>query len=186
MLSHSDLRRGTRFILDGEPYEVLEFNPVKKARGKAVVQTKIKNLITGGMLEKSFHQGDAFEEAELEKIEIKFLYSHRDKLFFSKLNNPKDRFELSEEQIGESAKYLKPNEILEGIVFKGEIINASLPIKVQLKVIEAPPGVIGDRAQSGNKLVRLESGAEINAPLFVKEGDVIEINTETGEYVRRV
>lgn len=186
MLSHSDLRKGTMFILDGQPYEVLDFNPVKKARGKAVVQTKIKNLITGGMLEKSFHQGDVFEEVDMEKIEIKFLYGHRDKFFFCKKDDPKDRFELSKEQIGEPVKYLKPNEILEGIVFEGKIISASLPIKVQLKVVEAPPGVVGDRAQSGTKIVKLESGAEISAPLFIKEGDIIEINTQTSEYTRRV
>ena len=185
MLSHNDLRKGTQFIMEGQPYEVLEFFPVKMQQRRAVIQTKIKNLINGTTIEKNFHQGDVFEEADLTKIEIKFLYKHRDKSVFCEKNNPGKRFELSEELIGESAKYLKPNEVLDGLVFDEKIINISLPIKVQLKVVEAPPGFAGGRAQSGTKVVKLETGAEVNAPLFIKEGDIIEINTQTSEYVKR-
>lgn len=186
MLTHNDLKRGTQFIMDNQPYEVLEFFPIKKAQGRAIIQTKIKNLISGAVFEKNFHQGDIFEEAEIEKIDIKFLYSHRDKFVFSEKENPAIRFELTKEKIGEAAKFLKPNEILEGIFFKEKIINVSLPIKVQLKVIQAPPGFAGNTAQGGTKTVKLETGAEINTPLFIEEGDIIEINTQTGQYVRRV
>lgn len=186
MLNHNDLRKGTRFLMDGQPYEVLDFFPIKKAQGRAIVQTKIKNLLTGAMVEKNFHQGDSFEEAELTKIEIKFLYSHKEKYVFCEKNNPSKRFELSKEQIGETAKYLKNNELVEGLVFEEKIISVLLPVKVQLKVIEAPPGIKGERAQAGTKSVKLETNTEINVPLFVEEGDVIEINTETNEYVRRI
>lgn len=186
MLTHNDLKKGVHFILDNQPYEVLEFFPIKKAQGRAIVQTKIKNLITGAVFEKNFHQGDTFQEAEIEKIEIKFLYSHRDKFVFCEKENSSKRFELSKEKIGEPAKFLKQNEMVQGIVFKGDIINVSLPIKVCLKVIQAPPSFSGNTAQRGTKVVKLETGAEINTPLFIEEGDIIEINTQTGEYVRRV
>lgn len=186
MLTHNDLRKGTRFILDGQPYEVLDFFPIKKAQGRAIVQTKIKNILTGGIIEKNFHQGDVFEEAEISKMEIKFLYTNKGKYFFCEKDNPSNRFDLSNEQIGDAIKFLKPNELVDGIVFDGKIINVNMPVKVQLKVIEAPPGIRGDRAQGGTKTVKLETGAEINVPLFIEEGDVIEINTDTSQYVKRV
>jgi elongation factor P len=170
-----------------------------------VVQTKIRNLITGNVFDHNFHQGDTFEEAELSKIEVKFLYtrarqsrakggneatasltSHRDKFFFSEAANPNKRFDLNIQQIGEQEKFLKPGQFVEGIVFQGRIINIFLPIKINLKVIEAPPGLRGDRAQAGTKTVTLETGVKINAPLFIEEGDIIEVNTQTGEYVKRI
>lgn len=186
MLSYFDLRKGTRFILEGQPYEVLEFQQMYKAQDMVVAKTKIRNLITGRVHEKNFHQGDTFEEAELEKIEIKFLYSHRGKFCFSEIQNSAKRFELEEEQIGELVKFLKLNQTLAGIKFQGKFINIVLPIKVHLKVTEAPPGIKGDRAQGGTKTVTLETGAKINVPLFIESSDIIEVNTETGEYVRRV
>jgi elongation factor P len=186
MLTHNDLRKGVRFILDNEPYEVLEFSPLKKAQRRVVIQTKIKNLITGNVFSRNFHQGDVFEEAEIEKFKAKFLYSHKGRYFFCEESNPSKRFDLTEEQIGNIAKFLKPNTIVEGLIFQDRIINISLPIKIQLKVLETPPGVKGDRAQSGTKTAILETGAEINVPLFIEKGDIIEINTETEEYVRRI
>jgi len=186
MLTHTDLKKGTMIILDGEPYEVLESSPMKKAQRRVVIQTKIKNLINGNVLSRNFHQGDVFDEAELVKFKAKFLYAHRDKYFFCYEENPSQRFELTEEQIGESAKFLKAGQIVDGLTFDNKIINISLPIKVQLKVIEAPPGFQGGRSQPGLKTVTLETGAQINAPLFIESGDIIEINTETGEYVRRI
>ena len=186
MLSHTNLKKGIRFILQGEPYEVLESSFVFKGRGSSIVQTKIKNLITGNLISKTFHPSDIFEEAELSKIEAKFLYQHRDKFFFCEAKNPTKRFDLTSEQIGEQGKFLKPDQIVEGIIFENKIINVSLPIKINLKVIEAPPGVKGGRAEPGTKNVTLETGAKINVPLFIEEGDIIEINTQTGEYVRRI
>jgi len=186
MLDYFDLRKGTRFILEGQPYEVLEFQQMYKAQDIVVAKTKIRNLITGKVLEKNFHQGDTFEEAELGKTEIKFIYSRRGKFGFYETQDPARRFELIKEQIGEGAGFFKLNQILVGIKFQGKIINVVLPIKVQLKVTEAPPGIKGDRAQGGTKTVTLETGAKINVPLFIEEGDIIEVNTENGKYVRRV
>jgi len=186
MLSYFDLRKGKKFILEGQPYEVLEFQQMYKAQDMVVAKTKLRNLITGRVHEKNFHQGDTFEEAELEKIEIKFLYSNRGKFCFSEIQNSAKRFELEEEQIGEWTKFLKLNQILTGIKFQDKFINIVLPIKIQLKVTEAPPGIKGDRAQGGTKTVTLETGANINVPLFVEQGDIVEVNTETGEYVRRM
>lgn len=186
MLSYFDLRKGVQFVYEGQPYEVLEFQQIYKAQDMVVARTKIRNLINGKVLERTFHQDDKFEEAELEKIEVKFLYSRRGKFCFCELQNPSKRFELEEEQIGEGAKFLKSNQVLSGIKFQDRIINIVLPIKVQLQVTEAPPGVKGERAQAGTKPAILETGATINVPLFIEQGDIIELNTETGEYVRRI
>ncbi|MFH1657239.1 MAG: elongation factor P [bacterium] len=186
MLSHNDLKKGIKFILDDQPYEVLDSSFLFKGRGSSVAQAKVKNLITGAVFSKTFHAGENFKEAEIEKIKIKFLYCHRDKFFFCQDDNSVKRFDLPKEVIGQSAVYLKSNEIVEGIKFQGKIINIFLPIKVQLEVIEAPPGIKGNRAQSGTKTAILETGIQINVPLFIETGDVIEVNTEKGEYVRRI
>ncbi|MDP3996035.1 MAG: elongation factor P [bacterium] len=186
MLNHTDLKKGVIFVLEKQPYEVLESAFVFKGRGSSVVQTKIKNLILGNLLSRTFHPGDNLEEAEIEKINVKFVYLHKGKFVFSKEDNSSVRFELPKEVIGDSADLLKPNEVVEGMVFEGKIINISLPIKVQIKVTEAPPGIRGDRAQGGTKVVTLETGAQINVPLFVEQGDVVEVNTESREYVKRV
>ena len=186
MLTYFDLRKGVKFILEGQPYEVLEFQPMRKALDVTVAQTKIRNFITGKVFEKNFHLGEKFEEAQIEKCEIKFIYSHRGKFYFEEVENKSPRFELSEEQIGLGAKFLKQNQPLTGIKFQGKIINVVLPIKVELKVKEAPPGLKGGRAEAGTKTITLETGTKINAPLFIEQGDTIEVNTEKGEYVRRV
>ena len=186
MLTAGDLRKGVRILIDGEPYEVLDSNPMKKAQRRVVMQTKLKSLISGNALERNFHQGDTFEEAEMSKLSSKFLYTHRGTYFFSEEKNPSKRFELSEALLGNQAKFLKPNEIVDAIIFNEKIVSVSLPIKISLKVTEAPPGVKGDSAQGGTKIVTLETGVQVSVPLFVEEGDVIEVNTETGEYTRRV
>jgi len=202
MLNFSQLDKGITIIIDNQPYEILEASRFFKGRGRSVLQVKVKNLITGAIISKTFHPSDSFEEAEIKKIKAKFLfskeerkqgsaegrflYSHRDQFFFSKENDPSFRFSLNEEIIGENSKFLKQNLIVEALLFQDKIINVSLPIKLNLKVIEAPPGVQGSRSQPGTKTVTLETKAKINTPLFIKEGDVIEINTETGQYVRRL
>ena len=186
MLTHTDLKKGVKIIVESQPYEILEARPLKMAQRRVVIQTKIRNLITGNVFSQNFHQGETFQTAEISKIEAKFLYSHRDRYFFSQKDDPSKRFDLTSEQTGTQAKFLKSNQIVEGIIFQGKVINISLPIKIQLKVIESPPGIKGGRAQPGTKQATLETGAKINVPLFIKEGGLIEINTETGEYVRRV
>jgi elongation factor P len=186
MLTHTDLKPGVQFIYEGQPWEVLTAEMMKMAQRRPVIQSKIKNLIDGRVQEKNFQQGDVFDEADLEKKEIKFLYQNKGQYFFCDTSDPSKRFSFTEAQIGAQAKYLKPNEIVTGIIFNEKIINFKLPIKVQLKVKESAPGVKGDRAQGGTKSAILESGAEIQVPLFIEEGDTIEVNTEIGQYVKRV
>jgi len=185
MLTHTDLKKGTQFIYQDQPWEVLDYLHVKIAQRRPVVQTKIRNLINGAVQEKTFQQGDIFQEADLTKKNIKFLYSNKGQYWFCEENDPSKRFFFTEEKVGSQAKYFKPNSFVEGIIFDEEIINVKSPIKVQLKVKEAPPGIKGDRAQGGTKEAVLESGATIQVPLFIEEGDIIEINTELGEYVKR-
>ncbi len=185
-IPYSELKKGVQIILNNQPHEIIEASSMFKARGHSVLQTKLKNLITGEVISKTFHPSDNLEKTEITKITAKFIYVHRNKFIFSKEDNPSERFELNKEQIGSAVRFLKPNQVIKGIIFENKIINISLPIKIQLKVKEAPPGIKGDRAQGGNKTVVLETGTEINVPLFIKEGDIIEINTEKGEYVRRI
>jgi len=185
-IPYSEFKKGAKIILDNEPYEIIEASHLFKGRGHSVLQAKLKNLINGNLISKTLHPSDAFEEAEISKIEIKYLYHHRDKYVFCEKDNPSKRFDLTQEQIGKGGQFLKPDQIAEGIIFEGKVINVSLPIKTNLKVVEAPPGIKGGRAEPGTKTVTLETGAKINAPLFIKEGDIIETNTQTGEYVRRI
>ena len=186
MLSYYELRKGVQFMYEGQPYEVLEFRQMGKSQDVVVAQTKIRNLLTGRAIPKNFHQGEMFEEAELTKFQAKFIYENRGKFVFCYEDNPGRRFELTEEQVGDTAKFLKPNEEVEGVIFQDKVIRITPSIKVQLRVKEAPPGVQGDRSQGGTKSVTLETGAVINVPLFIETGDIIEVNTETGEYVRRL
>jgi elongation factor P len=186
MLTHTDLKKGVQFIYEGQPWEVLEAEMMKMAQRRPVIQSKIKNLIDGRVQEKNFQQGDVFKEADLEKKDIKFIYQSKGQYFFCAIDDPSKRFFFTLAQIGAQAKYLSPNEIVTGIVFEEKFITFKLPIKVQLKIKESAPGVKGDRAQGGTKSAILESGAEIQVPLFIEEGDIIEINTETDTYVKRV
>ncbi len=186
MINHTQLRKGVQIVVDGAPYEILESAPMKKAQRRVVIQTRLRNLLSGNMLERTFHQGDTFEEAELIKTESIFLYSSRGKYVFCEKNNRKNRFELEESILGNSARFLKQDQEVTAVRFDEKIINVILPIKITLKVTEAPPGVKGDRAQGGTKSVTLETGTVIQAPLFVETGDEIEINTDKGEYVRRI
>jgi len=197
MLSHTDLKKGILFIYNGQPYEVLDFSLNFQGRGGSTSQVRIKNLVSGSVLSKVFHPGDNFEEAEIEKIKIKYLYNNpvrsgasngasNSQYFFCEANNPSKRFPLTEEQIGQGGKYLKANVLVDGFVCNEEIINVEVPVKVQLKVKEAAAYLRAGRAEAGTKEVILETGAKIQSPSFVKEGDVIEVNTETETYVRRV
>ena len=186
MLSFNELKKGQIIAINSQPYEIKKTSFLFKGRGSSVSQARLKNLITGNLISKTFHPSDEFEEIEIEKVRIKFLYSHRNTFWFSIKENLKERFSLTKEVIGKASQFLKPNQILVGKIFKGKIINVSLPIKVNLKVKESPPGVKGDRAEGGTKIVTLETGAKVNVPLFIKKGDAIEVNTENGTYVRRI
>ena len=186
MFNYNELKPGTVFILDGEPYEVLEFSFLRMQQRKPVAQTKIRNIITGKILSRNFQHTESFQEAEIYYKKVKFLYSHRDKFTFCDIQNPSARFELPAEIIGEKAKFFKPNSEVEVVSFQGKTINIRLPIKMDFKVVEAPPSTRGNTAQGGTKTVTIETGAQISVPLFINEGDIIRINTQTGEYVERV
>jgi elongation factor P len=186
MLSYSDLKKGILFVLDGAPYEVLEFSFLRMQQRKPVAQTKIKNLVTGKIVERNFHMNESFAEAEIEKEPLKFIYSNKGEFWFTLPNDPSKRFSLTEETIGQAAKFLKPNTEVISIKFGEKIIGVQIPVKMELTVKDAPPGFRGDTATGGSKSVTLETGAQINVPLFVNTGDVIRVNTETGEYVERV
>jgi elongation factor P len=182
MLSYAELNRGVIIVFNDQPYEIVEAQNTFKGRGHSYLQMKLRNLINGAVISKTAQPRDTFEEADVEEQEAKFIFESKGKYTFS--NNT--RFELTKEQIGDKAGFLKTNEEVKTIVFNDKIINVIIPIKVQLRVTEVPPGVKGDRAQSGTKLVTLETGTKIDAPLFVNEDDIIEINTESSTYVRRV
>jgi elongation factor P len=186
MLEYSDITEHKFIILDGAPYEVLSSHVFRKQQRKPVNATKLKNLITGKVTERSFHVSEKVEEAEITAREVKYLYNNKGEWWFADPKNPSDRFKLSFEMIGERGRFLKNNDIVEVMVFDDNIIGVKFPIKVELKVTEAHPAVRGDTARSGNKQVTLETGAVINVPMFVKEGDILRINTETGEYTDRL
>lgn len=186
MINYNELKPGVIFILDGQPYQVMEFGFMRMQQRKPVAQTKIKNLITGKTISRNFQHTDSFEGADIIRREIKFLYGNRGKYVFCEIEDPSKRFELSEEQIGTIGPYLKPNSQIEVMEFNDKIINVNLPIKMDFKVVEAPPSIKGNTAQGGVKAVKIETGAMISAPLFVEVGDIIKVNTETGDYVERV
>lgn len=186
MLGINDLKKGSLIIYNNEPHEVLEARHLVMQQRKPVLQAKLKNLITGKVIEKNLQHSEEFEEAEIEKIKVEFLYHHRNEYWFCEENNPAQRFKLPEEILGEQKHFLKPKVPLTAFRFQGKIINISLPIKMDFLVKEAPPGIRGDTAQGGSKIVTLETGAKIAVPLFIQEGDLIRVNTETGEYVERV
>ncbi|HXF43917.1 MAG TPA: elongation factor P [Candidatus Paceibacterota bacterium] len=186
MLSYNELKVGTLFVKDGEPYEVLEYAFVRMQQRKPVAQLKIKNLISGKVREYSAHQNESFEEADIEKTPVQFIYHSKGQYWFHEVGKPSARFFLTDEIVGEAGEYLKQNIEVKAFKFGNKIINIEPPIKVDLKVIEAPPGIKGNTAQGGTKTVTLETGAKVNVPLFVNEGDVVRINTSTGDYVERV
>lgn len=186
MLSYSELKPGVLITLDGEPYEVLSATTVKKQRQKPTNQTKLRNLLSGNVVERTFHQSDTLEEAAVDEQDVEYLYSRRGASFFADPDNPKDRFSLPAEQVSEQLRYLTPNMRVTALKFRDEVVSIKIPIKVDLKVTEAPPNVKGNTAQGGTKPVTLETGISVTTPMFVEAGDTIRVNTETGEYVERV
>lgn len=186
MLEYSEIVERKFIVLDGAPYEVVSSHVFRKQQRKPVNATKLRNLLTGKITERSFHQSEKVEEAEIIGREIKYLYTNKGEYWFSEIDDPSKRFKIEADMVGAQGKFLKQNSIVKALVFNEEIIGLKLPIKVELKVTEAPPAVKGDTVTGGTKQITLETGAIINAPLFVNEGDVIRINTETEEYAERV
>ncbi len=186
MLSYSDVLPKKLIIVDGDPYEVLSAHIFRMQMRKPVNKAKIRNLKTGQTIDYTFHQPDKIEEAEVETRTAVFIYERNGEYFFHEANDKSKRFTLDETHIGDESKYLKANMEVEVRWFEEEPIQVKIPIKVDLKVKEAPPNTRGNTAQGGNKVVVLETGATIQVPMFIEAGETIRINTETGEYVERV
>lgn len=186
MLSYTDLKKGVMFMLNGEPYEVVDTSFSRMQQRKAVLQARIKSLRSGKLLDRTFQASDEFEAADVEKKTLLYLYGHRGEYVFNDPENTKVRYTLNKEQVGDRKKWLKANTEVTAVFLGENMLTFTLPIKIDLKVTEAPPGVQGDRSSGGTKAVTLETGAIIQVPLFINTDDVIRINTETGDYVERV
>lgn len=192
MLNYNEVRERGYIVLDGEPYEVLEAQVSRKQQRKPVNQTKLRNLITGVTRQQTFHYADTVEEAYLEKKTVRYSFNKFNRqtgsteFWFTDPNDKSKRFEVAESVIGDKMKFMKEGSDYDALYFGERIIGISLPIKVELKVIEAPPSIKGSTASGGDKKVKVETGAMITTPTFVEVGDVIRINTETGLYTERV
>lgn len=191
MLQYNEIREKKIIIYDGEPAEVVESHVARTQQRKPQNQVKLKSLISGKTIAATFHVSDTADEADIEKKEVTFLYENREEYWFCDPNDKSDRFKLDVILMGNSAKFLKQNSNVTALVWTDEdeeekIIKITLPIKMNFKVKEAPPAVRGDTSKGGNKIITLENGTTINAPMFINEGDIVSINTETGEYVERV
>ena len=196
-LEYDEIKERKYIVLDNEPWEVLTSHVFRKQQRKPVNAVKLKNLISGKVTEKSFHVSEKVEEAEIDSQEVKFLYQNKGEFWFCDPRNPSDRFSLPEETIGSPGKFLKTNSVIKILMFGdpdtraehgtglGKIIGIDMPIKVELKVTEAHEAVRGNTAQGATKQVLVETGATVNVPMFIKEGEIIRINTETGEYTER-
>lgn len=186
MLTINDLKIGSVITLDNEPFAVQSSQHVQMGRGGAILRTKLKNLVSRNVLEKTFKAGDKIEEAELVRTRANFLY-REEKIFHFMDNESFEQFSLSQEQIGEISHYVKEGSEVEVLNFQNKPVSINLPPKVDLKVTSAPPGTRGNTAQgSVTKPVILETGFQVQVPLFVKAGDTVKINTQTGEYVERI
>lgn len=185
MLEYNEIVERKYIVMDGNPYEVIDSHVFRKQQRKPVNATKLKNLITGKVAEVSFHVSEKVEEAEISKKDAKFLYTNKGEYWFCEPQDPSKRFKLEEEMIGSGAKFLKPNSTVSVLVFDEKIIGVKLPIKVDLKVTEAHDATKGNTAQGATKEVKVETGASVYVPMFIKEGEMIRINTETGDYVER-
>lgn len=186
MLEYNEVTVRKYIVFEGEPYEVLDSHVFRKQQRKPVNAVKMRNVLTGRIVEHSFHVSDKAEEAEIDKKEFKYLYTNRGEYWFCEANDPSKRFELPESLLGVGAKFLKPNTVVDALVWSEKIIGLKLPIKMDLKVVEAHPAVKGNTAQGGTKAVVLETGAEIQVPMFIEQGDTVRVNTETGLYTDRV
>ncbi len=184
MLNLSDIKTGKAITFNGEPYLVTFHQHSKTGRAGAVLRTKLRSLKNGAVLEKTFQGADKIEEADIAKTKAQYLY--RDGSDFAFMDSASfEQFSLSKSVIGDLAKYLVENTEVTVLNYNNQPINIELPVKMEFKVVEAPPAIRGNTADGGTKLVTLETGIKVNTPLFIKEGDILRINTETGEYVER-
>ena len=186
LLDYSKITPKKCIVLNGEPYEVLSSHVAQKQARRPTNQTKLRHLISGRVVEQTFQQSDKAEEADIESRDIQYLYTGRGESWFCDPKKQSDRYALKTELLDKKEGFLKANTIVTAVFFDEKVIGIRLPIKIDLLVKEAPPAVRGNTVQGGSNNVTLETGATINVPMFIHEGDLIRINTETGEYAERV
>ncbi len=185
MITANDLRRGTTFELDGELYKVVEYQHSFIGRGSANVRVKMRNLRTGAIIDRTFSPEDRINDVRLELREVQYLYNDGTLYYFMDTETY-EQPALPAEVLGDAVNYLTENMTLQISTYEGEPIDIVLPVTVDLRVVEAPPGFAGDTATGATKQVILETGLKINAPLFVEEGDIVRVDTRTGEYISRL
>lgn len=185
MISAGDFRNGATFEMDGQVYQIIEFQHVKPGKGAAFVRTKIRNVITGATVERSFNPTDKFPRAQISKRDMQYLYNDGDLYYFM----DEETFEqtpLNADSIGDALKFVKENMTCKILFFKEQVIGIEPPTFVELEITETEPGFKGDTATGANKPAIVETGAQIKVPLFVNEGDVVRVDTRTGDYMERV
>jgi len=189
-LQYNEIREKKIIVYNDEPCEVIESHVARTQQRKPQNQVKLKSLIAGKTIAATFHVSESAPEADILKRDITFLYHHKGEYWFCEPEDKSKRFKLDETLIGNAGKFLKQNGNVVALVWENDdeekIIKITLPIKMEFKVKEAPPAVRGDTSKGGMKVITLENGATLNAPIFINEGDIIRINTETGEYAERV
>lgn len=185
MLNFNEIKTGKVIKLNNEPYVIIKADHHKTARSGSVLKVKCRNLINGNILERTYQGAEKAEEAETETKKANFMYKEKEEAYFMD-NESYEQFNIPLEEIGEPARFLKDGTDVDVLYFEGKPVTISLPIKMEFKVVSAPPSVKGNSAGNVNKQVEIETGTQINVPLFIDEGDIIRINTDTGEYVERV
>lgn len=185
MVSAGDFRNGLTIEIDNGVYQVIEFQHVKPGKGAAFVRTKLRNIKSGGVVEKTFRPTEKCPQAHIERSEMQYLYSDGDLYNFMDTTTY-DQIALNADQIGDSLKFVKENDMVKMLSHNGEIFSVEPPINVELLVTECEPGVKGDTATGATKPCTVETGATVLVPLFVNQGDKISIDTRTGEYLKRI
>jgi len=185
MYAIAELKAGRAVVVDGDPYIITWNQFSKQGRQGGVMATKLKNLKTGNVIQKTFQGNDKLEPADVGYKKVQYLYGDGNAFTFMDLQSY-DQFELSADTIGDAAKYLIEGAEIDALMFEDNPIGIQLPSTVNLKVIETPPGVKGDTATGGTKFAQLEGGLQVSVPLFINEGDTVKVNTDTGEYMERV
>ena len=186
VLSYNEILPGTIINYNSEPYAVLSSHIFRMQMRKPVNQTKLRQIISGKVIEISFHQNETVNEADIDKMQAQYLYTNRGESWFAEIGNPKNRFSFPEDSVHNQIQWLMPNSTVDVLTYEEKPATITIPVKVELSVKDAPPAVKGNTVSGGNKLVELATGAKVNVPMFINTGDIIRINTDTGEYTERV
>ncbi|MBP2652991.1 MAG: efp [Firmicutes bacterium] len=184
MISSNDFRNGVTIEIDGNVWQVVDFQHVKPGKGAAFVRAKLKNVRTGAVVERTFNAGEKMPKARIDRREMQYLYASDDMFNFMD-NETYDQIALNADQLGDAVRFLKENMNIGIMMFQGTIIGLDLPYSVELEVVETDPGIRGDTATGGTKPAKLETGYVVKVPLFINTGDILRIDTRTGEYIER-